>query len=62
MSQLQVFKNSPVKASSIIGTSVVNPKGGLETSRKSSSIPPAPAGSHMPWCRLAAFQHGEGCS
>jgi sporulation protein YlmC with PRC-barrel domain len=27
MSQLQVFKNSPVKASSIIGTSVVNPKG-----------------------------------
>ena len=27
MSQLQVFANSPVKASNIIGTSVVNPKG-----------------------------------
>ena len=27
MSQLQVFSNSPVKASSFIGTSVVNPKG-----------------------------------
>lgn len=27
MSQLQVFSNSPVKASSIIGTDVVNPKG-----------------------------------
>ena len=26
MSQLQVFSHSPVKASSIIGTSVVNPK------------------------------------
>ena len=27
MSQLQAFANSPVKASSIIGTDVVNPKG-----------------------------------
>jgi sporulation protein YlmC with PRC-barrel domain len=27
MSQLQQFANSPVKASNIIGTSVVNPKG-----------------------------------
>ena len=27
MSQLQVFSHSPVKASSIIGTDVVNPKG-----------------------------------
>jgi sporulation protein YlmC with PRC-barrel domain len=27
MSQLQVFSNSPVKASSIIGTDVVDPKG-----------------------------------
>lgn len=27
MSQLQTFSNSPVKASSIIGTDVVNPKG-----------------------------------
>jgi sporulation protein YlmC with PRC-barrel domain len=27
MSQLQAFSNSPVKASSIIGTNVVNPKG-----------------------------------
>lgn len=27
MSQLQAFSNSPVKASSIIGTDVVNPKG-----------------------------------
>ncbi len=27
MSQLHVFANSPVKASSIIGTDVVNPKG-----------------------------------
>lgn len=27
MSQLQTFTNSPVKASSIIGTDVVNPKG-----------------------------------
>jgi len=27
MSNLQVFSNSPVKASSIIGTDVVNPKG-----------------------------------
>lgn len=27
MSQLQVFSNSPVKASSIIGTDVVNPAG-----------------------------------
>jgi sporulation protein YlmC with PRC-barrel domain len=27
MSQLQVFSNSPVKASSMIGTDVVNPKG-----------------------------------
>jgi len=27
MSQLQAFSNSPVKASSIIGTKVVNPKG-----------------------------------
>jgi sporulation protein YlmC with PRC-barrel domain len=27
MSQLQVFSSSPVKASSIIGTNVINPKG-----------------------------------
>ena len=27
MSQLQVFSNSPVKASSMIGTDVVNPRG-----------------------------------
>ncbi len=27
MSQLQAFSNSPVKASSVIGTDVVNPKG-----------------------------------
>ena len=27
MSQVQAFSNSPVKASSIIGTNVVNPKG-----------------------------------
>jgi sporulation protein YlmC with PRC-barrel domain len=27
MSQLQVFSNSPIKASTIIGTNVVNPKG-----------------------------------
>lgn len=27
MSQLQMFSNSPVKASSMIGTDVVNPKG-----------------------------------
>jgi len=27
MSQLQVFSNSPVKASSVIGTKVVNPQG-----------------------------------
>jgi len=27
MSQLQVFSNSPVKASSVIGTDVVSPKG-----------------------------------
>lgn len=59
MSQLQTFSNAPVKASSIIGTNVVNPKGDSLGDIKEVVIAPVSAGSHISSYRLEDFSAWE---